>query len=133
MSLKAKLEAVIYAAEEPVTLAQLAALFAADALEWKATQEAAIAAPAAEQAVTGGEPLSQINAEFDYQELQQRPEVSPDIAQESGSEPAAETAGAEGDVAAGSEAVGETSAEREAVAQADSEAEAKRLAPQQIG
>jgi segregation and condensation protein B len=41
MSLKAKLEAVIYAAEEPVTLAQLAALFAADALEWKAQQEAA--------------------------------------------------------------------------------------------
>jgi segregation and condensation protein B len=40
MSLKAKLEAVIYAAEEPVTLAQLAALFAADALEWKAQQEA---------------------------------------------------------------------------------------------
>jgi len=32
MSLKAKLEAVIYAAEEPVTLAQLSALFAADAL-----------------------------------------------------------------------------------------------------
>jgi segregation and condensation protein B len=41
MSLKAKLEAVIYAAEEPVTLAQLAALFAGDALEWKAEQEAA--------------------------------------------------------------------------------------------
>ena len=36
MSLKAKLEAVIYAAEEPVTLAQLALLFTADALEWKA-------------------------------------------------------------------------------------------------
>jgi segregation and condensation protein B len=43
MSLKAKLEAVIYAAEEPVTLAQLAALFAADALEWKAQQQAASA------------------------------------------------------------------------------------------
>ncbi|MGP8175906.1 MAG: SMC-Scp complex subunit ScpB [Terracidiphilus sp.] len=43
MSLKAKLEAVIYAAEEPVTLAQLAALFAADALEWKAEQESASA------------------------------------------------------------------------------------------
>ncbi|MGA3262643.1 MAG: SMC-Scp complex subunit ScpB [Terracidiphilus sp.] len=43
MSLKAKLEAVIYAAEEPVTLAQLAALFTADALEWKAEQEAASA------------------------------------------------------------------------------------------
>jgi len=36
MSLKAKLEAVIYADEEPVTLAQLAVLFANDALEWKA-------------------------------------------------------------------------------------------------
>ena len=43
MSLKAKLEAVIYAAEEPVTLAQLALLFTADALEWKAEQEAAAA------------------------------------------------------------------------------------------
>lgn len=41
MSLKAKLEAVIYAAEEPVTLAQLAQLFAADALEWQAAQTAA--------------------------------------------------------------------------------------------
>jgi segregation and condensation protein B len=41
MSLKSKLEAVIYAAEEPVTLTQLAALFAAEALEWKAEQEEA--------------------------------------------------------------------------------------------
>src|SRR5215469_8068454 len=41
MSLKAKLEAVIYAAEEPVTLSQLAQLFAADALEWQAAQAAA--------------------------------------------------------------------------------------------
>ncbi|MGD0832477.1 MAG: SMC-Scp complex subunit ScpB [Terracidiphilus sp.] len=40
MSLKAKLEAVIYAAEEPVTLTQLAALFAAEALEWRAQEEA---------------------------------------------------------------------------------------------
>ena len=39
MSLKAKLEAVIYAAEEPVTLAQLAMLFANEALEWKAEQQ----------------------------------------------------------------------------------------------
>jgi segregation and condensation protein B len=50
MSLKAKLEAVIYAAEEPVTLNQLAALFAADALEWKAAQEAAAAEQTAEMA-----------------------------------------------------------------------------------
>src|ERR1700749_574303 len=48
MSLKAKLEAVIYAAEEPVTLNQLAALFAADALEWKAAEEAAAAEKATE-------------------------------------------------------------------------------------
>jgi segregation and condensation protein B len=33
MSLKAKIEAVIYAAEEPVTLAQLAGLFQADIVE----------------------------------------------------------------------------------------------------
>jgi segregation and condensation protein B len=46
MSLKAKLEAVIYAAEEPVTLAQLAALFAEEAFEWKAEQDAARAAEA---------------------------------------------------------------------------------------
>ena len=50
MSLKAKLEAVIYAAEEPVTLAQLSVLFAADALEWKAAQAAAAAEQAAEVA-----------------------------------------------------------------------------------
>jgi segregation and condensation protein B len=54
MSLKAKLEAVIYAAEEPVTLAQLAAVFTADALEWKAEQEAASAAQAAESASQAG-------------------------------------------------------------------------------
>ena len=44
MSLKAKLEAVIYAAEEPVTLAQLALLFAQDALEYQEEQAAAVAA-----------------------------------------------------------------------------------------
>jgi len=47
MSLKAKLEAVIYAAEEPVTLTQLAVLFAAEALEWKAAQAATLAEQAA--------------------------------------------------------------------------------------
>jgi segregation and condensation protein B len=41
MSLKAKLESVIYAAEEPVTMAQLVGLFAEEALEYKAEQEAA--------------------------------------------------------------------------------------------
>jgi segregation and condensation protein B len=72
MSLKAKLEAVIYAAEEPVTLAQLASLFAADALEWKVEQEAASAeqaAEAADQASTNGTPL--LNQSFDYQQSEQ--------------------------------------------------------------
>ncbi len=70
MSLKAKLEAVIYAAEEPVTLTQLAALFAAEALEWKAQQEAA----SAEQAVQAAEdaqtlPLG-LTEDLSYTELQ---------------------------------------------------------------
>jgi segregation and condensation protein B len=47
MSLKAKLEAVIYAAEEPVTLAQFASLFAEEALVWKVEQEAIRAKSAA--------------------------------------------------------------------------------------
>jgi len=53
MSLKAKLEAVIYAAEEPVTLAQLAGVFAGEALEWKAEQEAAAEKQTEEPAATG--------------------------------------------------------------------------------
>jgi segregation and condensation protein B len=56
MSLKAKLEAVIYAAEEPVTFNQLAVLFAADALEWKAEQEAVSAERAAEAEAERREP-----------------------------------------------------------------------------
>jgi segregation and condensation protein B len=61
MSLKAKLEAVIYAAEEPVTLGQLAVLFAEEALEWKAEQEAAAEAQAEEPdaAETENLPLAQ--------------------------------------------------------------------------
>src|SRR5579883_2657372 len=46
MSLKAKIEAVIYAAEEPVSLAQLASLFADEALEEKLQREAASASEA---------------------------------------------------------------------------------------
>jgi segregation and condensation protein B len=67
MSLKAKLEAVIYAAEEPVTLAQLAALFASDALEWKAwkvEQEASASAErAAEADFAASQPPPQANEE----------------------------------------------------------------------
>jgi segregation and condensation protein B len=58
MSLKAKLEAVIYAAEEPVTLAQLAGLFADEALEWKAAR---VAEGAAESVA-----LPQLNEAFPH-------------------------------------------------------------------
>jgi segregation and condensation protein B len=44
MSLKAKIEAVIYAAEEPVTLAQIAGLFQAELLEERASRASAEAA-----------------------------------------------------------------------------------------
>jgi segregation and condensation protein B len=73
MSLKAKLEAVIYAAEEPVTLAQLGTLFADEALEWKAEQEAAARAQTAEAvapAATEGGALPLLNEAFPYLELE---------------------------------------------------------------
>jgi segregation and condensation protein B len=68
MSLKAKLEAVIYAAEEPVTLAQLAVLFASDAFEWKAREAAASAVQEAEASSEPGQPLPPSNEEFTNQE-----------------------------------------------------------------
>lgn len=63
MSLKAKIEAVIYAAEEPVTLAQLAGLFSEEALEEKREREAAVAAQQEElrpepEGVVGAENIS---------------------------------------------------------------------------
>ena len=73
MSLKAKLEAVIYAAEEPVTLAQLASLFAADALEWK-EQKAAEAAAADPTPETPE--LPQLEEGMEYVELTPDPEVA---------------------------------------------------------
>jgi segregation and condensation protein B len=49
MSLKAKIEAVIYAAEEPVTLAQLAGLFQADVVEVLEARKSAEAAATGER------------------------------------------------------------------------------------
>ena len=71
MSLKAKLEAVIYASEEPVTLAQLASLFAADALEWKTQQETAAAAADAE--ANPPLPMPMIDEGLQYLGLEQTP------------------------------------------------------------
>src|ERR1700677_829568 len=52
MSLKAKLEAVVYAAEEPVTLAQLATIFSEEVLQGLAEEAPAEAdsAPVVEEA-----------------------------------------------------------------------------------
>jgi segregation and condensation protein B len=81
MSLKAKLEAVIYAAEEPVTLAQLSALFASEALEWK-SEQAANAEQAAEN--QAAESLSLIPTELGDLDVDQTsgssavPETDPD-------------------------------------------------------
>ena len=78
MSLKAKLEAVIYAAEEPVTLAQLAALFAQDALEWKAQQAAsAVQAAEADLGSAPNQPVPMTNGELAYLE---RAEAKPGTA-----------------------------------------------------
>ncbi|KAA6463346.1 SMC-Scp complex subunit ScpB [Acidobacteria bacterium AB60] len=77
MSLKAKLEAVIYAAEEPVTLTQLATLFAGEALEWKAAQQAAAAEQTAEVADPAQAPLPMgaIDPSLEYLGLAETPEV----------------------------------------------------------
>ena len=73
MSLKAKLEAVVYAAEEPVTLAQLATLFAGEALEWKAARQAA----AAEQTAEVADPVQTLPLDegLEYLGLADTPEV----------------------------------------------------------
>jgi segregation and condensation protein B len=147
MSLKAKLEAVIYAAEEPVTLAQLAALFADEALAWKAEQAAVAAspggegtdanAPSAESAAAEALPL--LPHEFDYLGL--HPTLTGSAAVESQDEAAGEVTESVPTVEAGSnpDASVETSPDAvpEASAQAgpdstetaaDPDLEAKRLA-----
>jgi segregation and condensation protein B len=61
MSLKAKLEAVVYAAEEPVTLAQLAAIFSEEVLQGLAEEAPAEAdsAPAVEEASAEESPATE--------------------------------------------------------------------------
>jgi segregation and condensation protein B len=158
MSLKAKLEAVIYAAEEPVTLTQLAALFAADALDWKAEQAAAAAELAAEvagQTPEIGQPLPLLSEGLEYLGLEDSPAVYADRPPEAAApEPAAEPVETPGAVDTPPETAPETvsvtpdrepgaAEDTESVAQAaegateapaapvvDAEAEARRLARQ---
>ena len=105
MSLKAKLEAVIYAAEEPVTLTQLAALFAADVMEWKAEQAAARAEQAAEAAVEAAEPPPLLAEGLEYLGLEQTPAVYAAPGPETPTP--VETAGAEGEACSGTGAQAE--------------------------
>jgi segregation and condensation protein B len=114
MSLKAKLEAVIYAAEEPVTLAQLAAIFAADAFEWKAEQEAA----SAEESAQAAETTPFLGEDFGYTEAEASAQTTPDEDQ-----PAEEA----GESPATAEAAGEAPA---APAETETEGELKRQARQ---
>ena len=73
MSLKAKLESVIYAAEEPVTMAQLVGLFTEEALEYKAGQEAAAKASADADTAQGSTDPSASGDEIDYAALTEDP------------------------------------------------------------
>jgi segregation and condensation protein B len=127
MSLKAKLEAVIYAAEEPVTLSQLAALFAAEALEWKAEQAAAAAATEAAAEPTQ---LPMIDEGLSYLGLEQTPAFyaassSENIPAEQPREEAVETPDSESP-----EAPAGLEPSSEAGEATDPEADAKRLARQ---
>jgi segregation and condensation protein B len=126
MSLKAKLEAVIYAAEEPVTLAQLAALFADEAMEWKAEREAATAAQVAEGAAeSAGLPL--LNEAFPYLGLEPAGEGEAATV-ESGAEPAEATPESGGEAVPVATESSEESAGAGASDEAAAEAEAKRAA-----
>jgi segregation and condensation protein B len=129
MSLKAKLEAVIYAAEEPVTLAQLAALFSTDALEWKA----ASAAAAAEQAEAEAQPPEQPNAELDSEEVERLPETpsaAPSDEADTGVPPveSAESVSTGSPSETESDPVAETATEPTPETPVDPAAEEKRLA-----
>ncbi len=128
MSLKAKLEAVIYAAEEPVTLAQLAVLFLDEALQWKAEQETATEAQDGEPTAPELAALPLLNEAFPSLELEL------DAAAESSAVPASEPA-VEATPETGAEAAGDNpnvGAEATAAAGTDdetsAEAEAKRQA-----
>jgi segregation and condensation protein B len=119
MSLKSKLEAVIYAAEEPVTLAQLAALFAEEALALKAEQSAAAAETGETAPAAAPLPLLDETAENEAAEAEEpAAETAEPVAEsEPGPETAAETEGeppAEGASAPQAEAAAQLEAKRQA-------------------
>ncbi len=137
MSLKAKLEAVIYASEEPVTLAQLAALFAEEALRWKAERDAAAQEQAAEVLApstvdAGNAPL--LSEAFAYLETDRQQGETSAAPGNSGVEPKPETAPDAGELDAEAApeagAIGDGSAAAEGESQATDEAAAEEEARQ---
>jgi len=123
MSLKSKLEAVIYAAEEPVTLTQLATLFASEALEWKAAREAEAARPANASVADPVQPL--IAQGLEYLELRSE-DRTPEPAD---SEPSAAVPEEQTEAASSPEsaaAAPESEATQTGEVPADAEAEVKR-------
>ena len=101
MSLKAKIEAVIYAAEEPVTLAQLAAIFQSEVLEVRTARlsaEATAAEPANEPAVEAAE-ASELESGASPSDATQAPHASP---QADGDSEQLSTANADSESPAGS-------------------------------
>ena len=127
MSLKSKLEAVIYAAEEPVTLAQLTVLFAAEALAWKAEQaanavEAVQDAPLSLASAASAEPDQEWQALPELAELQELTDSS--------SENAATSVTADAAPEEPGEAISDATPDVSTAVEAtpDPEIEAKRLA-----
>ena len=108
MSLKAKLEAVIYAAEEPVTLNQLAALFAADALEWKAQQEAMAAEQTAEMAGVSPDAVQSLPL---IEQVNEAPATGGDEGADSGPEASTDGAGPVPEAPPGNEVISVSEAE----------------------
>lgn len=125
MSLKAKLESVIYAAEEPVTMAQLVGLFADEALEYKAEQEDAAKADAVDGSPDDPDASGGSSDEIDYAALTDDPgATTADVV-------AAITAEAEAEAAGATETEGEAEAAPPEVEVATEVAEMESAAPDQ--
>src|SRR5580698_7132281 len=92
MSLKAKLEAVIYAAEEPVTLAQLAAIFADEVLQGLDEAAASEAEP-----ITAAEPSPEVSVSEAVAPESTVSDATPDPPTSTAEEPASAAEPAEGD------------------------------------
>lgn len=125
MSLKAKIEAVIYASEEPVTLAQLAGLLGEEA-------QAELDAKAAEQQTLALEDEEQQGEQAAQDDAEATPEAETPVVPATGDdERAAEDVtpveATEENVAAAQEAVATTKAEQEKVIAAEAKARERRL------